>query len=510
MSNLLSDPLFTLIKSLNKAEKRNFTIYVGRLSQGPETKFLALFQMMEKQKKYDEDEIKKKLPIENTTQFANVKRHLFTQILISLRLIHTGKHIDLQIREQLDFARILYARGMYMQSLHLLEKIKSTAVANHQDVLHLEILEFQKLIETRHITRSRQVLNKMETLLEETARRSSITYSTSRLSNLTIQIHGWYIEKGHAINEETQTEVTTYFYEQLPKEMNAWQLTFFEKINLYQAFAWYHYILLDLPSAINQTRLWVNLFQANPNIQRQDPDLYLRGLYYLLTFLFLQKDLDEYTIYRNELDQFIETNEINFTFSSNLLAFQYSYLAALNLCFLNKKYEDAKKWLMVKKEDLTKFSSYMDTHRVLLFHYKAAYIHFVCGDHSKTLDELNLIIHQQHKFLRTDLHFNARFLHLLCHYELGNYDFSSSLLLSIQRTFASSNEITPIQRLMLKYVKTLINSPLSEKLGLLIKMKKEMNTFEKDIKELRSVAYLNFPIWLESRIIGCSMKDILD
>jgi hypothetical protein len=51
---------------------------------------------------------------------------------------------------------------------------------------------------------------------------------------------------------------------------------------------------------------------------------------------------------------------------------------------------------------------------------------------------------------------------------------------------------------------------LSEKLDLLIKMKKEMNTFEKDIKELRSVAYLNFPIWLESRIIGCSMKDILD
>jgi hypothetical protein len=510
MFNQFSDPLFTLIKSLNKAEKRNFTIYVGRLSQGPETKFLSLFQMMEKQKKYDEDEIKNKLPIENATQLANLKRHLYTQILISLRLIHTHKHIDLQIREQIDFARILYARGMYMQSLHILEKIKSTAVASHQDVLHLEILEFQKLIETRHITRSRQVLNKMETLLEETARRSSITYSTSRLSNLTIQIHGWYIERGHAITEEAQTEVKNYFEEQLPKEMNAWQLTFFEKINLYQAFAWYHYILLDLPSAVNQTRLWVNLFQANPNIQRQDPDLYLRGIYYLLTFLFLQKDLEEYGIYHNELNHFISTNELNFTFSSNLLAFQYSYLAALNLCFLNKKYEDAKKWLLEKKEDLFRYSPYMDTHRVLLFHYKAAYIYFVCGDHSKTLDELNLIIHQQHKFLRTDLHFNSRLLHLLCHYELGNYDFSGTLLLSIQRTFAFSSEITPIQRLMLKFIKVLINSPLSEKLGHLIKMKKEMDTFEKDIKELRSVAYLNFPIWLESRIIGCSMKDILD
>jgi hypothetical protein len=98
MFNQFSDPLFTLIKSLNKAEKRNFSIYVGRLAQGPETKFLSLFQLIEKQKNYNETEIKLKLPIENATQLANLKRHLFTQILISLRLIHTNKHIDLHIR----------------------------------------------------------------------------------------------------------------------------------------------------------------------------------------------------------------------------------------------------------------------------------------------------------------------------------------------------------------------------------------------------------------------------
>jgi hypothetical protein len=63
---------------------------------------------------------------------------------------------------------------------------------------------------------------------------------------------------------------------------------------------------------------------------------------------------------------------------------------------------------------------------------------------------------------------------------------------------------------MLKFVKILINSPLSEKPAHLIRMKKEMDTFEKDLKELRSVAYLNFPIWLQSRIAGCSMKDLLD
>jgi hypothetical protein len=510
MFKSFSDPLFSLIKSLNKAEKRNFSIYVGRFTQGPDAKFLLLFQLIEKQKTYNEKEIRKKMSIEHISQLANLKRHLYAQILVSLRLILTHKHIDLQIREQIDFARILYIRGLYMQSLHLLEKIKNTAVANHQDVLHLEILEFQKMIETRHITRSRQVINKMESLLEETARRSSITHSNSRLSNLTIQIHGWYIEKGHALNREEQQKVKNYFLSQMPKDLKEAELTFFEKINLYQATAWFHYTLLDLPAAIRQARLWVQLFQSNQHIQKQDPDLYLRGLYYLLIFLFLQKNLHEFRVYYQVLNQFITRNEAHFTFSSNLLAFQYRYLSALNLFFLNRKYEDAKKWLQEKSEELPKYSAYMDTHRVLLFHYKAAYIYFVCGDYSKTLDQLNSIIHQQHKFLRTDLHFNSRLLHLLCHYELGNYDFSGNLLLSIQRTFAPSNEITPMQRFMLKLIKGLINSPLSEAQAHFIKMKKALEVFDKDLKELRSVAYLNFPAWLESKITGKSMKDILD
>jgi hypothetical protein len=293
---------------------------VGRFTQGPDAKFLLLFQLIEKQKTYNEKEIRKKMSIEHISQLANLKRHLYAQILVSLRLILTHKHIDLQIREQIDFARILYIRGLYMQSLHLLEKIKNTAVANHQDVLHLEILEFQKMIETRHITRSRQVINKMESLLEETARRSSITHSNSRLSNLTIQIHGWYIEKGHALNREEQQKVKNYFLSQMPKDLKEAELTFFEKINLYQATAWFHYTLLDLPAAIRQARLWVQLFQSNQHIQKQDPDLYLRGLYYLLIFLFLQKNLHEFRVYYQVLNQFISLSislfiRIEFIFS---------------------------------------------------------------------------------------------------------------------------------------------------------------------------------------------------
>ena len=55
-------------------------------------------------------------------QLANVKAHLYKQILISLRLNPSHQNIRIQIREQLDFATILYHKGLYKQGLKILDK----------------------------------------------------------------------------------------------------------------------------------------------------------------------------------------------------------------------------------------------------------------------------------------------------------------------------------------------------------------------------------------------------
>ncbi len=218
MFNTSKDQLFTLVKSLSKSEKRNFKLYANRLQSGTDTKFMQLFEAMDKLETYDDDALLNKLPDIRKRQLPNLKRHLYKQILISLRLVYINKNIDIQIREQLDFARILYGKGMYMQALKLLERIKQIALEHHQDILHLEILDFQKLIEARHITRSRTVKNKMENLLEEADKRSFITYATSRLSNFNIQVHGWYIEKGHVANAAEAETVQRFFNQYLPDD----------------------------------------------------------------------------------------------------------------------------------------------------------------------------------------------------------------------------------------------------------------------------------------------------
>ena len=137
------DQLISLISSLTKAEKRNFKLYVNRLQSKSDVKFVQLFDIVDKMKVWDDSIVFKKTPSIKKSQLANLKRHLYKQILISLRLIHIQKNVDIQIREQIDFARILYGKGLYIQSLKLLDRIQQIAEDNHQDILQLEILEFQ-------------------------------------------------------------------------------------------------------------------------------------------------------------------------------------------------------------------------------------------------------------------------------------------------------------------------------------------------------------------------------
>ena len=48
MTKELKDNLFVLIKSLSKSEKRQFKLYVGRLGVNEDSKFLTLFNILDK------------------------------------------------------------------------------------------------------------------------------------------------------------------------------------------------------------------------------------------------------------------------------------------------------------------------------------------------------------------------------------------------------------------------------------------------------------------------------
>jgi tetratricopeptide (TPR) repeat protein len=148
-----TDDLMQLINSLSRAEKRHFRLFVKRNQASSDILFLQLFDFLDRQGEYEEEQLLQKIPGIKKTQLSNLKAHLYKQLLISLRLLNKGNNEDILIRENIDYARLLYNKGLYRQALDILEKAKERARAAGMLNQALEILEFEKRIEGQYIMR---------------------------------------------------------------------------------------------------------------------------------------------------------------------------------------------------------------------------------------------------------------------------------------------------------------------------------------------------------------------
>ena len=182
MPNRSTDILFQLIKSLEKAEKRHFKLYIKRSSGKEDLKIVRLFDAVDKLKEYDEKVLLKKLPAVTKPQLANLKTHLYKQILASLRLLKSTDSLDLQLNEQFDYAHILYKKGLFIQSLRIIERAKEIAKSNQKFNVLPQFLALEKRIENLHITRSMQ--DRAEVLSAEANEVSRQIDTVARLSNL--------------------------------------------------------------------------------------------------------------------------------------------------------------------------------------------------------------------------------------------------------------------------------------------------------------------------------------
>ena len=97
------------------------------------------------------------------------------------------QNVRYQIREQLDFASILYHKGLYKQSLKILDKAKELSIINEEKNLAFEIVELEKIIEAQYITRS--INTRADELTIQAKELSELNVITSKLSNLSLQLY---------------------------------------------------------------------------------------------------------------------------------------------------------------------------------------------------------------------------------------------------------------------------------------------------------------------------------
>lgn len=507
MASTTTDHLFRLIKSMSKAEKRSFKLYANRSGGGSEgALFVQLFDVLDKQLEYEEEGIFQKIPELKRSQLSNMKRHLYRQVLTSLRLLHISKNIDIEIREEIDFARVLYNKGLYQQSLKILDRIKAIAFESHQDLLHLEIVEFEKTIESRHITRA--IENRAEMLTEESEKRHQVVSNATRLSNLALKMFSFYVKSGHVKNENEGRYVTEFFKSNLPN-LDFDRLTFFEKTYYCQSYVWYYYILQNFPMHFRYTQKWVALFDEFPAMKTKDPELYMQGMNSLLTALFYTSHYDRFGQALKELETFIVRTADEFDTNLEVQAFIILYTAKINKHYLEGSFSEGLFLVPELVEKLQVYDDFLDQHRILVFYYKIACLYFGSGDNGRAIDYLNEIINFRAGSLVGDIQCYARILHLIAHFELGNYSLLEYLVKSVYRFLGKMEDLNVVQREILLFLRKEIRTDPKDMRRAFVKLKSKLEKLQDDPFERRSFLYLDIISWLECKMVGKTVQDIV-
>ena len=505
MTNDLTENLFSLIKSLSASEKRQFSLYVGRIGVNSDSKFLNLYKVMSRQKKYDEAEILKSTSI-SKLQLSNVKTHLYKQLLISLRLNPAHQNIPMQIREQLDFAYILYHKGLYQQSLKLLDKVKSLALNYEEKNVAYEILELEKIIESQYITRSMN--NRAETLIRQTEDLNRLNIISSKLSNLSLELYSIFLKMGYCRTEEEAQNIKSYFRKKLP-EYDFKELGFKERLWLYKASLWYSFLIQDFLGCYRYSMKWKELFVEYQHLIPIHPVSYLKGNHYLLESLFYLNHTELFEDTLKKLEDSLRDPQIPHNDNISALSFLYVYSNKLNLRFMKGEFGNSEELVTKITQKITKFKGRIDEHHIMVFYYKIACLYFGDGNNKKCIEFLKKIITNRSLEMREDLMCFSRILNLVAHYEAGLDYHLDRLVKSTYKFLIKMNDMHEVQKEMIKFLRNLPDvSPLEIK-DEFRKLHATLKKFEDHPYERRAFLYLDILSWLESNIENKPVQTII-
>ncbi len=502
-----TDDLLVLINSLTKGEKRNFRLFAGRNSSSEGSHFfLQLFDVLDKKGGYDEASILKKIPAIKKSQLPNIKAHLYRQLLASLRLLGKNQNEDIQLREMSDYARVLYNKGLYRQSLDMLAKVKERAMQGMFFALALEVVEFEKLIESQYITRS--IAGRTEELTGQTLFLNLMLSQTNQFSNLSLQMYELFLKMGFARNEKDYQEVEKFFAAHLPA-IALEELDFWGKIYYCQAHLWRHHIAQEFPSCYRYAQRWVHLFQKTPAMIGLNPALYLKGLHNLLFTLFNSAHYERFLENFDLLQRFPQEYDLTQDRNVDGLYHLYWYLQAINRHYMEGTFTEGLRLVpeLMQIIDTERFN--WDNHRIMVFYYRIACLYFGSGDFEQTIHFLNLIIHQKNPDYRADIQSFARFLSLIAHFELGNERLVEYQIKSTYRFLLQMQDMHAVQREVFRFLRRtpgMRPAALREEFG---QLREKLLRLRDDPFERRPFLYLDIISWLESKLENYTVQDVI-
>ncbi|MFN8417243.1 MAG: hypothetical protein U0U66_13005 [Cytophagaceae bacterium] len=508
MSRVKSKSLFDLIHSLSPNEKRHFKLTYGGNENTDDKKMLLLFDYLNKQKVFNEERVHESIPQIKASQLSNLKAYLYDRVLLSVRQYNSAKILDIQIREQLDFAQLLFERRLYNQGKACLKKARKIAQLHENLELLLEIIKLEKSVLMQTVDEDTD--KTVDNIIVEVRDINSRIHNINMFSNLSIKLNSLYTRIGFIRDEKDYEKIKVYFIDNLP-DYKEEELSIVEKITLFRMFIGYYYFIQDFFNGYLYANKLVSLLDENPEFIKYSPEHYVKALNNLLIAQFKQNNFKDFIHTNERLIRFSNDSAIYFNESLKINLLKYYYMHEMNLYFLTGEFQiGVKKLLVDQNEEVQKLLEKLDSHSRLILMYKIACLYFGAGLFNHSLRWLNKIINLPNVDIREDIHCFARIINLVCHYELGNYDVIKYYIISTYRFLWKRDDLRRFQKYILKFLKDL-DDQVDEKelVKRFTTLKSQLNELENSEYEKRAFIYFDIISWLESKIENRSVQDVI-
>ena len=247
------------------------------------------------------------------------------------------------------------------------------------------------------------------------------------------------------------------------------------------------------------TQKWVDLFEEQPIMKRVETGHYIKGLHNLLNAHFDLRNHHKFPETLKRLEDFSNTERVQENENFRIHSFLYVAQARINQHFLQGTFREGLKLVPGIEEKLDEFAMFIDTHREMVLDYKIASLHFGSGDYDKCIDYLQKILNDN-VGLRYDLQCYARLMHLLAHYELGNYELMEYLSKSVYRFMAKMENLTLFEEEILRFLRRSFYFSRTKLKAELEKFLQKIKHFEKNRFQTRVFVYLDIVSWVESKV----------
>lgn len=507
MSSKVNSALFDLVKSMSKSEKRYFKLMSSRHTIGEENNYVRLFDFLDKQDEYNEDDLFKNFKGEAfLNRFSITKKRLYDHILVALDSFHHTSSIEAQLFKQLHSADILFEKSLYDQCRRILRSAEKLAKKHELNaVLSMISAKQKRLLET---TGYLQVSGKeISDLLGKDKQYVRTIEQQDLLWSIKSQLFSLLSKKGVARSDK---EVEEY------RKICAPILGEFVVIETRKSYYLYHHILSAYYYAIGELensleQLLLNLAEVRKNdpVKSGNENRYIS---ILTNAIYISDKIGQYRDslkYLGELKQFASTVKSNEDLSIKL----FSSISSIELSMSLRKgdFDIAQKTAQDIEGSLHQYDEKVVPIRRAYLEFKIAVVHMGMGDYSEALKWINQILNDSELDKTEDIIGFTQLLDLLVHLELDHNKLLPYSFKNTQRFFKTRNRMYSFEKVLLQFISKLIKSDNQfDRQQLWEEMYNELASITNDdVFESVALDYFDFQSWAESKLKGKSFDLII-